>query len=190
MKGDLTYAMAKLGRELVPGVQVAAEVVDRWYTDRHDPYRTTVTGKLFRPDVVAPLSSWGRQSTTKLMFLAEPRKVARIREALRAKYGRVAKVVHADPDLVQVMSVHAGKDHALRVVCEHHGVPLSQAMAVGDAINDLDMLRASGVPVAVANGCDECKATSRWVAPSNDDDGVYEAVRRFVPKVRPLLDGR
>ncbi len=83
MPGELVWEMANLAREVVPNVQVAAEVVDRWYTDRHDPYRTTVTGRLFRPDVVAPLSSWAKQNTTKLMFLAEPRKVARVREALR-----------------------------------------------------------------------------------------------------------
>jgi len=188
MPGNLVWEMSHLAREVVPSVQIAAEVVDRWYTDKHDPYRTTVTGKLFRPDVVAPLASWGKQSTTKLMFLAEPRKVARIREELRRRYGYVAKVVHADPDLVQVMSDQAGKDIALRAVCKHYGIDHRRTMAVGDAINDLDMLRAAGTAVVVANGCDECKAIAAWVAPSNDDAGVFAAVTRFVPKVRPLLD--
>lgn len=188
MHGSLVWGMTRLARDLVPNVQVAAEVVDRWYTDRHDPYRTTVTGKLFRPDVVAPITSWAREPTTKLMFLSEPRKVARIREALRDQYGHVAKVVHADPDLVQVMSPEAGKDAALRVVCEHHGIDPRNTLAIGDAVNDLEMLRFAGVAVAVANGCDECKQVARWVAPSNDDHGVYEAVRRFVPKVRPMLE--
>ena len=187
MEGRLVWEMARLARGLVPNVQVAAEVVDRWYTDRHDPYRTTVTGKLFRPDVVAPIEQWGRKETTKLMFLSEPRKVARIREALREQYGHLCKVVHADPDLVQVMSNAAGKDVALRVVCEHHGVDPRNALAVGDAINDLELLKAAGTAVTVANGCDECKQASHWTAPSNDDGGVYEAVKRYVPRVRPLL---
>ncbi len=188
MEGQLVWKMATLARHLVPNVQVAAEVVDRWYTDRHDPYRTTVTGKLFRPDVVAPMESWAKQSTTKLMFLAEPRKVARIREALRERFGNAAKVVHADPDLVQVMSNGAGKDAALRVVCEHHGIDMRRTLAIGDAVNDLDMLKAAGVAVAVANGCDECKTAARWVAPSNDDDGVFEAVCKYVPRLRASLE--
>ncbi len=190
MRGELVWQMVKLARASVPNVQVAAEVIDRWFTDRHDPYRTTVTGKLFRPDVVAPLEQWAQQSTTKLMFLAEPRKVARIREALRAKFPQKVKVVHADPDLVQVMSDAAGKDVALRMVTEHYGIDRRHTLAVGDAVNDLDMLRAAGVGIAVANGCDECKAAARWVAPSNDDHGVYEAVLKFVPKVRPMLSSR
>ena len=190
MSGELVWRIVQIARQSVPNVQVAAEVIDRWFTDRHDPYRTTVTGKLFRPDVVAPLEEWAKQSTTKLMFLAEPRKVARIRETLRAKFPQQVKVVHADPDLVQVMNDKAGKDVALRMVADHYGIDRRHTLAVGDAVNDLDMLRAAGVGIAVANGCDECKAAARWVAPSNDDNGVYEAVLKFVPKVRPMLGGQ
>ena len=165
MGGDLVHEQIKLGREIVPGVQVAVEIVDRWYTDKHDPYRTTVTGRMFRPDVVAPLAQWSRLSATKLMFLAEPRKVARIREALRESYGHLVKVVHADPDLVQVMSNEAGKDVALKLVAEHYGVPISQTLSIGDALNDVDLLKASGIAVCMSNGCDEAKAVSQWIAP-------------------------
>ena len=178
-----------VGRELVKNVQVAVEIVDRWYTDRHDPYRTTVTGRMFKPDVVAPVSHWARLSATKLMFLAEPRRVARIREGLREQYGHLVKVVHADPDLVQVMSNQAGKDVALRLVAQHYGIPIEQTLGVGDALNDVDMLRASGVAVCVANGCDEAKAISHWIAPSNDEHGVYEAIKRYVPAVAAQLNG-
>ena len=183
MSGDLVREMVDLGRERVPNVQVAAEVVDRWYTDKHDPYRTTVTGKLFRPDVVAPLDEWANQKTTKLMFLAEPRKVARIRETLREQYGHLVKVVHADPDLVQVMSNEAGKDVALKLVAEHYGIPMENTMAIGDAINDYDLLSSAGLAVTTANGCDECKQISHWVCPSNDDHGVYETVRKYIPDI-------
>lgn len=184
MSGELVYEQVKLGRDLIPDVQVAVEIVDRWYTDRHDPYRTTVTGRMFKPDVVAPIRQWARLSATKLMFLAEPRKVARIREALRDQYGHLVKVVHADPDLVQVMSNEAGKDVALRLVAEHYGIPIEQTLGIGDALNDVDMLRASGIAVCVANGCDEAKAISHWIAPSNDDHGVYETICKYVPDIR------
>lgn len=189
MPGDLVYEQVNLGRELVRDVQVAVEIVDRWYTDRHDPYRTTVTGRMFKPDVVAPVSQWARLSATKLMFLAEPRKVARIREGLREQYGHLVKVVHADPDLVQVMSNQAGKDVALKLVAEHYGIRIEETMGVGDALNDVDMLRATGIAVCVANGCDEAKAISHWVAPSNDEHGVYETIKRYFPKVAAQLNG-
>ena len=189
MPGDLVYEQVRLGREIIPDVQVAVEIVDRWYTDRHDPYRTTVTGRMFKPDVVAPVKKWARLNATKLMFLAEPGKVARIREALREQYGHLVKVVHADPDLVQVMSNFGGKDVALRLVAQHYDIPIEQTLGVGDALNDVDMLKATGIAVCVANGCDEAKAISHWVAPSNDDHGVYETIRRYFPRVGAHLNG-
>lgn len=187
MDGMLVHEQIRVGRQLVPGVQVAVEIVDRWYTDRVDPYRTTVTGRMFKPDVVAPLQKWSRLSATKLMFLAEPRKVARIREGLRDQFGHLVKVVHADPDLVQVMSREAGKDIALRKVADFYGIPVEHTLAVGDALNDVDMLRAAGTAVCVSNGCAEAKAISHWVAPSNDDHGVYETILRYFPQLR--IDG-
>ena len=187
MSGQVVHEQIRLGRELVPGVQVAVEIVDRWYTDRVDPYRTTVTGRMFKPDVVAPLEKWSRLSATKLMFLAEPRKVARIREALREQYGHLVKVVHADPDLVQVMNNEAGKDVALRLLAKHYEIPIEQTMAIGDALNDVDMLRAAGTAVCVSNGCDEARSISHWIAPSNDEHGVYETIRRYFPHVEQSL---
>lgn len=190
MDGMLVHEQIRVGRQLVPGVQVAVEIVDRWYTDRVDPYRTTVTGRMFKPDVVAPLQKWSRLSATKLMFLAEPRKVARIREGLREQFGHLVKVVHADPDLVQVMSNEAGKDVALRKVADYYGIPVEHTLAVGDALNDVDMLRAAGTAVCVSNGCAEAKAISHWVAPSNDEHGVYETIVRYFPQLRIDVDGK
>ena len=46
--------------------------------------------------------------------------------------------------------------------------------------NDLDMLKAAGFPVAMANAADEVKAVASYVTASNNDDGVAAAVEKFV----------
>ncbi len=51
-------------------------------------------------------------------------------------------------------------------------------MAVfGDDRNDIEMLAAFENSVAMGNACAEAKAAARHIAPSNDEDGVYHAVR-------------
>jgi Cof subfamily protein (haloacid dehalogenase superfamily) len=77
--------------------------------------------------------------------------------------------------------VHAGADkgRALARVCEHVGVPLSEAMAIGDAAPDLEMMRAAGVGMAMGNAPDEVKEQADVVGPSNLDDGVAWAIREF-----------
>ena len=77
--------------------------------------------------------------------------------------------------------VHAGADkgRALQLVCEHVGVPLAEAMAIGDAAPDLPMMRAAGVGLAMGNAPHEVKAQADAVGPSNIDDGVAWAIRAF-----------
>jgi Cof subfamily protein (haloacid dehalogenase superfamily) len=77
--------------------------------------------------------------------------------------------------------VHAGADkgRALRLVCEHVGVPVAEAMAIGDAAPDLPMMRAAGVGLAMGNAPADVKAEADAVGPSNVDDGVAWAIREF-----------
>ena len=53
-------------------------------------------------------------------------------------------------------------------------------MAVGDSPNDMAMLSVAGMPVAVGNAKSEVKEIAKYVAPSNHDDGVADAVYKFV----------
>lgn len=78
--------------------------------------------------------------------------------------------------------VHAGmnKGKAVLEMCRRLGVPVSCAVAVGDEQNDISMIRAAGVGVAMANGTEAVKATADYVtAHDNNHDGVAEVVERF-----------
>ena len=55
-------------------------------------------------------------------------------------------------------------------------------MAIGDAPNDVEMLRWAGLPVAVDNAWPEAKAVARFIAPANIDDGVAVAIEKYVLK--------
>ncbi|MHB8618383.1 MAG: HAD family hydrolase [Chloroflexota bacterium] len=89
--------------------------------------------------------------------------------------------------VVDIFSPDAGKGRAMAVVCEQFGYDLSEVMAIGDGINDLDLLEVVGMPVAVANAIPEAKVLARAVVSSNDEDGVAEAIERFVlAQSRPI----
>jgi hydroxymethylpyrimidine pyrophosphatase-like HAD family hydrolase len=87
--------------------------------------------------------------------------------------------VRADPELIQVMDRRASKAAALRLVASHYGVPMEQVMAIGDAANDVPMLQAVGVAVAMDNAHPLVKQVADWVAPSNNDHGVHAALVRY-----------
>lgn len=55
-----------------------------------------------------------------------------------------------------------------------------EMMAIGDSPNDMAMMQLAGMPVAVANAKDEVKAIAKYVTASNHEDGVAQAVQKFV----------
>ena len=73
----------------------------------------------------------------------------------------------------------ADKGTALRLVCEHLGVPLEEAMAVGDAEPDLDMFEVAATGIAMGNAVDRVKERADAVAPSNTESGVAWAIKKF-----------
>ena len=72
LAGALVREMIDVAREMHDRVLVTCEILDQWYTDRYDLSFTTETGRLFKPDVVAPLESFCDREITKLLLLGEP----------------------------------------------------------------------------------------------------------------------
>lgn len=179
MPGQLVQRMIELSRDMFEEVLVTCEIMDRWHTDRMDDSITTETGKLFKPDVVAPYEQFCNQPITKLMLLGEPKILARLEPLLLEQFGNDVTIVQTDKDLLQIMDHRVSKAVALQKTAEHYGIQKEQIMAIGDAPNDVGMLQLAGVAVAMDNAHPVVKKVSHWVAPSNDDHGVHAALVRF-----------
>jgi Cof subfamily protein (haloacid dehalogenase superfamily) len=178
MAPETVLDLVRLARGRYPDVLVSCEILDRWCTDRFDQTYTNETGRRFRPDDVAPGEQFCVEPVTKLMLLAAPATLDELEPALR-RAAMPVSVIRGDPDLIQLMDASADKGAALRRVAEHYGVTPDEVMAIGDAVNDVPMLRAAGVAVAMDNAHPDVKAVADWVAPSNNDHGVHAALERF-----------
>lgn len=179
MAADLARGIIDMARDMFEEVLVSCEVMDRWLTDRIDNSFTTETGKLFKPDVVAPIAEFCVQPMTKVMLLGEAKVLSRLEPMILERYGDKVTIVQTDRDLLQIMDNRVSKAVALQKVAGHYGIPPEQIMAIGDAPNDVGMLQLAGVAVAMDNASDVVKQTAHWVAPSNDDHGVHAALVKF-----------
>ena len=59
-------------------------------------------------------------------------------------------------------------------------IPVAQTMAVGDTENDLAIIRAAGVGVAMGNATAAVKSAADYITTSNDEDGVATAIAHFL----------
>lgn len=89
-------------------------------------------------------------------------------------------VLFSAPTFLEIMPQGVDKGEGIRRLGELYGIGTDEIMALGDSQNDLDMLKAAGFPVAMANAAEEVKAAAAYVTASNDDDGVAAAVEKFV----------
>ena len=69
------------------------------------------------------------------------------------------------------------KAHGMRWLSEYLGIPIRDTVAFGDGMNDMGMIRAAGVGVAMGNGVEALKSAADLVAPAMADDGVYTACK-------------
>ena len=81
-------------------------------------------------------------------------------------------VQRCEETLALVMARSATKLNGIRQVAAAHGIPLEHVAAFGDDVNDVEMLRACGVGVAVANALSEVRTAADCVCGANDEDGM------------------
>jgi Cof subfamily protein (haloacid dehalogenase superfamily) len=87
---------------------------------------------------------------------------------------------HRDFSLVDVLQAGCSKGAALSAWAAGQGLSASEVMAVGDNLNDLEMLEFAGTPVVMANAI-HALTTRGWAATaSNDEAGVAQAIETFV----------
>ncbi|MBP5492272.1 MAG: HAD family phosphatase [Clostridiales bacterium] len=68
----------------------------------------------------------------------------------------------------------SGKIAAIRAMAEQSGIELSDIVAFGDDLNDIEMLSLCGTGVAVSNAIPEVLEVADQVTLSNDEDGVAD----------------
>lgn len=69
---------------------------------------------------------------------------------------------------------------ALQALAKSLNIPMDEVMVFGDSDNDLSMLKAAGVSVAMGNANERVRASARFETLTNDAQGVAAAIRAIV----------
>jgi Cof subfamily protein (haloacid dehalogenase superfamily) len=81
--------------------------------------------------------------------------------------------------MVEVTPYGIDKGTTLIAQCRRWGIDPSQSIAFGDGINDITMLQAAGIGVAMGNAHDEVKAAADKICGKIEDDGLYDCVKEL-----------
>lgn len=71
------------------------------------------------------------------------------------------------------------KATGLKKITTYLSKNIKDTIAIGDSLNDLDILQEAGLSICMGNGADECKKTADFVTKDVSDDGLAYALKHF-----------
>lgn len=84
------------------------------------------------------------------------------------------------PDWCETALQGYNKAKGIQLVMEHYGLDISRSIAVGDSANDMEMIEAAGIGVAMGKADPRLKKVADYVTDSVEDDGVATALEKFL----------
>ena len=161
--------------------QVLFERMDWTHPNRRGYYEKN---KAFIAEAPAPLADMLTEDPVQVMFNGHVEPMRELAAALRALPSAdqfsvaVTEYAHRDFSLVDVNAAGCTKGSTLARWAGLRGLTRGDVMAVGDNLNDVEMLDFAGTAVVMGNATDALKA-GRTVTRTNDEGGLADAIRRY-----------
>ena len=115
----------------------------------------------------------------KISVLVAPDEQAELYAELCNRLGRKYDVTCSASVLVEVSPLSDNKGEALKFLAERYGIPMEKTIAVGDNLNDLSMIEAAGLGVAVGKAVQPLKNAAAFVTVTNTDGAIAKIIEEF-----------
>ena len=103
-----------------------------------------------------------------------------LEEHWKKRLSGVLDVFRSEPFFLEVVPCSVDKANTLGALLEHLGVKREEVIAIGDGVADVTMLQLAGKSVAMGHAQDSVKVCADYVTGSNEEDGVAQAVEKFI----------
>ena len=108
-------------------------------------------------------------------------RIKAFQKKVHERFGERLQTVFSNPYYLEIFVKEAGKGNGLRFLCEYLNVPVENSIAAGDAQNDISMLEAAGLAVAMCNGDEDIKAMADVITKRNNHEcGLADVVYEYI----------
>ncbi len=181
---DVCEGIVELTRNT--SVHVSLYHADTWYAPRVDQWtereETITKVKSVIKSASDVLELWRETGTGahKVMCMGPAEEISGIEKELRRKFDNSIHVYCSRDTYLELAPKQISKATGVALALERvYNLPMAGVMAFGDNYNDIEMLRAAGLGVAVSNARDEVKSVAEHVTLKSIDDGVAVAIEQF-----------
>ena len=154
-----------------------APTLDQW-TQREEAI-TKVNATIIPFDLV--MSRWDAAGVGahKVMCMGDEQQIAKLYSDLHQMSDKL-HVYRSRRTYLEIAPKTVSKATALTLIMqERFNSDLSKVMAFGDNYNDIEMIRNSGLGIAVANAIQEVKEVAKEITLNSKEDGVAIAIEKY-----------
>lgn len=120
-------------------------------------------------------SIWNKK-WTKALIVGEKEELDFVETYLRENYGD-KDIVRSSDVYLEIIPKGISKGQALKELVIYKGLEEFKIISVGDNMNDVELLEEAHYGFCIANGSEELKKKSKYIAPSNDDNPIEFIVK-------------
>lgn len=176
-------ALAVAERALALGLVPSWHSEQAWLVPRSSPEierEARVTHEL--PHVTPHLAD--APEPNKILVIGPPPTLLALRDSVQKSHGLYLETTFSHPDYLEVLPKGVDKAAALLRLATRRGIRTEEIAAVGDGENDLGMIQAAGLGVAMANALSSVRDAADWITASNDDAGVARLIHLIIEAQR------
>lgn len=149
-------------------VEVDSETIRRYTDERAAEY------------VVKPFDSLVLEKINKMLAInfEDENKVNMWRDYLAAKYDDI-NVVKSMPYFCEICHPEATKSHAVNFLKDYWELETEEILTIGDQDNDIELLKAGGIKVAMGNATENLKAVADYITDTVNNNGFVKAIEKY-----------
>lgn len=182
----------EVAREVIEIAEGQGKVVVGFVDDQCYVSRDTPESRFYHhhsgvePRIVGDLQAWLPEAPTKVLIITAQEETDVTLAFFRERFARQLNATRSYPLFTELTRENVSKGRALTQLCARLMIDPAEVAAIGDNLNDLDMIQFAGFGVAMGNGSAPVKAAAAFVAPTQAEDGVAVAIEEQILAHAPV----
>ncbi len=127
-------------------------------------------------EAVGDLYDFLKEAPTKILIIGNSDKFDVFVDELRRTAASDVNTTLSESTYLEILPQRASKGEALKILAGELDVAMNEVIAIGDHLNDLSMIKAAGLGIAMKNAHPELRKNAAYITASNDEGGVNEVI--------------
>jgi Cof subfamily protein (haloacid dehalogenase superfamily) len=119
------------------------------------------------------------ENVNKVLIIRENQDFTAVLDVFLPVKGIECELVQSESTYLEILPQAVSKGHALKLLVKRMGIDMQDVIAIGDNLNDLEMIREAGLGVAVDNAHPKLKDEAQYITNSHLNHAVAEVIQKY-----------